>query len=230
MSALRELIASLIAEMAMMQASAQRDAALLVKQRGSSVYFFLYKPNFFTDKAKFAEWRREYGTSFDAEEFLEESLFPSVYTGDKPKGPIAGLIAEDHDGVWEVQFSRAEPGTGAGPMMYEIAMGLLGWCTADREKVSSEASSVWKKFYDRDDVAKKKLPLAMRKNGSEPWLDFAYKLKKGVGQNFGVMRSYHRAAVEGYSSMASTTKSTMEPREIEDTLVRLMLQKYNLDF
>lgn len=230
MTALRELIASLIAEMAMMQASKQRDVALLVRQSGPSVYLFLYKPNFFTDKAKFEEWRREYGTSFDAEEFLEESLFPSIYTGDKPKGPIAGMILEDLGEVWEVQFSRAEPGTGAGPMLYEIAMGMVGWCASDREKVSAEASSVWKKFYDRDDVTKKKLPSSMRTHTREPWLDFAYKLKKGVGQNFGVMRSYHNAAVEGYSSMTSSTKSTMSKREIEDTLVRLMLQKYNLDF
>lgn len=229
MKVLREYITTLISEMAMMNASRQRDVALFVKSSGSSHSFFLYKPNFFLDKMKFEEWRREYGKSFNAEEFIEESLFPSIYMGDKPAGPIAGLIAEDLGVVCEVQFSRAEPGTNAGPMMYEIAMGMLGWCTADREKVSEAASSVWKKFYDREDVIKKKLPLALRTHDDKQWLDYAYKLKRGTEQNTNVMKSYHKAAVEGYSKMTSSTSSTLSPREIEDILSRLLLQKYNLD-
>ena len=217
-----------ISEMAMMKAIDQRKTALMIKKEANTIALYLYRPNFFYQIDDITQQKRNLEYEGDIE-FLKKSIFPDamiIKPGDeKFVGSIAGLIAVKlTDSIYEVQFSRAETGTGAGPMMYEIAMSLCGELTADRESITNEASNVWKKFYERTDITHKKLPKEFHVSNSSPWLNYSYKLKKGVGQDLNVLRAVHNMACETYSAQTGLTKN-----DIEDILYQLLLTRYNLD-
>ena len=217
-------------EMAMMKAIDQRKTALMIYKTDKEFYLFLYRPNFFYELDQYTKQLKDFN-KISPERFLINSLYPDamIYQKDAEKfvGPIAGLIAAElTTSIYEVQFSRAEPGTGAGPMMYEIAMSIAGNLTADRESVTNEASNVWKKFYERTDIIHKPLPKKLQtwKDNTQPWLDCSFKLSKGVGQDIKILQSVHNMAIDSYSQITGLSK-----QEIEDLLKRVLLTRYNLD-
>ena len=217
----------------MMNASSQRKTALFVKKTSEDLTLYLYRPNFFYNGIEaYDAARLEYTNEFDSDWYLVNSLHPEAmtYDPDNPHvGSIAGLIASRIGDVWEVRFSRANHGTGAGPMLYEIAMQEVGWLTPDRESVTGEAENVWKKFYSRNDVVHRKLSKGVKSYPDDrPWMDCQYKLKKGSGQDVTVLRSVHKMAVEAYSKWTRKSKNPMSVSDIENTLERVLLTRFNL--
>jgi hypothetical protein len=69
--------------------------------------------------------------------------------------------------------------SGFGPLLYEIAMRSV-WLAPDRGHVSDDASNVWLRFSQRDDVHHVELPLEHSAHDDDYWLDRAYRLKNKI--------------------------------------------------
>lgn len=234
----QDVLCELIREMAMAQASGMRRTALLKRVTGTDLILYLYNPNFFYNRDDFIRYRdTEYSRDYSPQNYITRSLFPDIIQYERgqriqPKGALAGLIANNQGEAWEVEYSKAEPETKAGPMMYEIAMGTVGWIMCDRNHVSKEAENVWKKFYNRSDVVhedlSKKIERYYESARGRPWKNCRFSLK-GPGQDTKILESVHKMAVEGFASMASRRES-LSPKDVEDMIINSMYKHYVLEF
>lgn len=82
--------------------------------------------------------------------------------------------------AYEVLISAAEGGYG--PLLYDAVMENVypKWLTPDRKTVSSEASRVWKHYFERrTDVEHVENEGACPDNPRQPWLNYLYRKKPG---------------------------------------------------
>lgn len=95
--------------------------------------------------------------------YVESIRNPAIILHEpNPKGTGTWVIAQVDASLTEltnvlnfpdeiVEISTLSAEKGFGPLMYELLSSAYGWIMADRETVSGQARSVWKKMMDRPD-------------------------------------------------------------------------------
>ena len=104
------------------------------------------------------------GIEFRPEDWIEVALWKIDEAGFKSRAGELQATYGDHSGpcsgAYEVVWAIAQGAPGFGPMLYDIAMELVGdaGLICDRGSVSGEAASVWKFYLNRrPDVIAKQL-------------------------------------------------------------------------
>jgi len=122
----------------------------------------------------------------DLSSLLDKSIVATISVRDPKKGNAWGAR--------EVIASAAQKGFG--PLIYDIAMSWEGGLIPDRFKVSSQAKNVWKIYFQRPDIEKKKLDnvddpdtppdvddAIVHEKQANPQLDYAYFMRNDLSTN-----------------------------------------------